>query len=167
MKSKTLCLLRHAHSVKGDAITPDHERELSTGGIEECNSIAKWMKKINFSVDAVICSDAMRTRQTYGAVNAAHPLPTADYQAGLYLAASGGILKAIKNTNSKHDSLLVIGHNPGLHDIALKLLCDEDRRDSMLVTGLVTAGLVVLEAPAASWDALAYGQCRFKHYIQP
>lgn len=166
MSTKTLYLLRHAHTTKGDAITPDHERELSPGGLEECESIANWLKNNLISLDYVASSDAMRTRQTYGAINALHSLPTPAYDSKLYLAPGNVILKALHNAPRPASSILLIGHNPGLHELALRLLTDETRKQGPLDDGLVTGGMVILSVPD-SWEALAYGTCRLINYIRP
>lgn len=166
MTTKTLYLLRHAHTTKGDAITPDHERELSSGGIEECESVAKWLKNNLVSLDYVTASDAMRTRQTYGAINALYPLPTPVYAGNLYLAPGNLMLKTLQNAPKPASCVLLIGHNPGLHELALRLLHDEAREQGPLDDGLVTGGLVILSVPE-NWNQLAYGSCRLVNYIRP
>lgn len=166
MTTKTLYLLRHAHTTKGNAITPDHERELSGGGLEECERIANWLKNNLISIDYVASSDAMRTRQTYGAISALYPLPTPVYSSSLYLATDNIMLKTLQKAPAAASAVLLIGHNPGLHEIALRLLKDEARAEGPLDDGFVTGGLVILSV-AGSWDALAYGSCSLINYIRP
>lgn len=166
MTTKTLYLLRHAHTTKGNAITPDHERELSGGGLEECEKIANWLKNNLISIDYVASSDAMRTRQTYGAISALHLLPNPVYASSLYLATDNTMLKTLQKAPAAAASVLLIGHNPGLHELGLRLMDDATRDHGPLDDGLVTGGLIILSVPE-NWSALSYGSCRLINYIRP
>lgn len=166
MPAKMLYLLRHAHTEKGDAITPDHERNLSPGGLEECEAIGNWMKKHNPHIDFVLSSDAMRTRQTYREIRKYVSLPEAEFTPQLYLAPAGKIISQVNKLPDTADSALIIGHNPGFFDFAERALLEEELADAS-TDGFATCGLFILEAPVTEWDLFSFGIGRFKGYVTP
>lgn len=166
MPAKTLYLLRHAHTEKGDAITPDHERNLSPGGLEECEAIGNWIKKLNPQIDYVLSSDARRTQQTYREIGKRFPLPKAEFTPQLYLAPAGKIMNLINKLPETANSALVIGHNPGFFEFAARALPEEERAEAA-ADGFSTCGLFIMEAPVTEWDLLSFGMGRFTYYVTP
>lgn len=166
MPAKMLYLLRHAHTEKGDAITPDHERALSAGGLEECEAIGNWLKNAHPAIDFVLSSDARRTQETYRQIRRFHPLPPAQWTSALYLAPAGKIMNLVNALPETAHAALIIAHNPGLFEFAERALLEEERSERLL-EGFSTCGLFALETPVTQWDLIRFGIGRFRHYITP
>lgn len=162
---KTLYLLRHAHSLPGDASLDDHKRPISQRGLAESSAVAQHLSEHRISCDTVISSTAERTRQTIQSVAAAYPaLPEALYENRLYLATPGEMIAAISYTAPPEaGSVMVVGHNPGIHQLGLLLAANEDDAIyDQLSVGMVTCGLVTLDCHIDNWKELepACGELR-------
>lgn len=162
-----LYLLRHAHAISGAPDASDHQRSLSARGEAECAALAQWIAA-NSSVstpDVVLCSPATRTRETLGKLSEALPAwPLATYPERLYLATAGDLLLHLQKTPPECQHLWIIGHQPGLQDVALMLAArEESKTRELLELGLITAGLIKLEIPTA-WSEVAEGVARLTFY---
>ena len=146
-------LLRHAHAVAGDASMSDAMRPLSSRGIAECDALARWVSAHSTSPQVILCSNAQRTRQTLAQLFAVTGLPvTPDYLAKLYLASTEDIISLLQGLPEDVTHVLVVGHNPGLHGVAMTLAQSSITSDAQrLELGLVTAGLVGLRT-SLPWE---------------
>jgi phosphohistidine phosphatase len=118
---KTLHLLRHAKSSWKDPGLDDHDRPLSKRGRETAKSIAADLRRAKIAPDLVICSTALRARQTLDPIVQAIKPPTVVLEKGIYEVAQEKIWKHLWKLPESADCVLLIGHNPGLHDLALAL----------------------------------------------
>jgi phosphohistidine phosphatase len=118
---KTLHLLRHAKSSWKHADLDDHERPLSKRGRQTAKSIAADLRRAKIAPDLVICSTAVRARQTLDPIGKALKPPKVVLERGLYEVAQQKIWKHLWKLPESADCVLLIGHNPGLHDLALEL----------------------------------------------
>lgn len=146
---RTLLLLRHGHAAdpagRGDAARP-----LSAAGTAAAR--ARGPHPGGHRVDRVLCSPALRTRQTLEATGVAAPT---EYPSALYLADPDAMRTLISETDDHVRTLLVVGHFPGL-PLAAADLDPAGARAHGLDAGLPPAGLIVLHT-AADWSALAPG----------
>lgn len=107
-----LHLLRHAQAASA-LNGVDKDRPLSEEGIEQAKTVGKCMDDI----DLVLCSSAERTRMTLEALKAAGAkFEKTVYSDDLYNAMAGDILSAIQSSHAAR--ILVIAHNPGIHQLA-------------------------------------------------
>lgn len=150
-------ILRHAeagHSFSGD----DRGRTLTARGEQQAREIGEWLAKQEPLPDAVVCSDAMRTRQTCTWVS--HELgekaPTPYLDERLYLAPAWQMLSVVNETPETVRSLLVIAHMPGVQDLCMELASVRSEEDPVLrmAGSYPTAGLAVLgvDTPWAELD---------------
>jgi phosphohistidine phosphatase len=124
---KTLYLLRHAHTLS--AIPPllsDHERILSPQGAEEALQVGKFMQAHEFYPDFVLSSSAVRTIQTtrliFGVLFSKAGVKVAShFDRRLYHASADTMLAEIRKTDNSIRNLLVVAHNPGIAELALRL----------------------------------------------
>jgi phosphohistidine phosphatase len=116
-----LHLLRHAKSSwKGDK--EDHKRPLSKRGREAARLVGRHLAEALGSVDLVLCSSAARTRETLEIVLAQFPnRPDCLIEHGLYLADSDRLIERLRLLDEDRGNVLMIGHNPGLHQLAILL----------------------------------------------
>lgn len=113
-----LILLRHAKSSWDDPRTEDFDRVLNARGRTSAKAIGAWLRTHGHIPDHVLCSSAARTRETFDLLGFTEA--RVEYSDGLYLAGDATIARAIETT-PKVGSLMVIGHNPGLGDLAVQL----------------------------------------------
>src|SRR6266851_6276958 len=118
---KILHLFRHAKSSWKHADLDDHERPLSKRGRKTAKSIAAELRRAKIAPDLVICSTAVRARQTLDPIGKVLKPPKVVLERGLYEVAQQKIWKHLWSLPESAECVLVIGHNPGLHDLALEL----------------------------------------------
>lgn len=165
----TLLLLRHAKSSWDDPELEDFERPLAKRGTRAAHQIGALLADEDLKPDLVLCSGAVRTRATLTLLLPAlgQPPPEIVYDDDLYLAAPAVILESIRRAGQAR-RLMVIGHNPGLHALALSLVGDGSRRDiSALATKLPTAALAVIDFDCADWSEARPAAGRLKRYVTP
>ena len=161
----TLLLLRHAKSSWVDPTLPDHDRPLASRGRRDAKRIAKHLAGLEFEPELVLCSSAVRTRETLELVRPALGNSKVLFEDGLYGASSDELLGRIRVVPDAVGSVMLIGHNPGLEQLALLLASsgDELRR---LETKFPTAALATL-AVETTWSRLAPGDAILTAYIVP
>ncbi len=115
---RRLSLLRHAKSSWDSSAFDDHERPLDGRGQAAGRLLAAYFAN-RHAPDLVLCSDALRARQTYALIAAGLPgRPRVLFEAALYLASCDRLLARIEAVSDETRDFLVIGHNPGLHELA-------------------------------------------------
>jgi phosphohistidine phosphatase len=151
MTHATLVLLRHAKAEPPLQYATDAERPLSTRGHSDATAAGVWLAEQGLIPDRVLCSPALRTRQTWDDVAAAigAAAPEVAYVASMYDAGAEALLRTIAQTSDDVRTLLVVGHNPILSIVSGYL--DPAGGDG---GSLRTAGIAVhtVEGP---WSALA------------
>lgn len=164
-----LMLLRHAKAEKAEAGMPDHARLLNARGRSDAALIGAYIDRHSLAPDRVIVSTAQRTCETWEhlADELAAPV-TAAFEERLYNAGAHAILALLKRTEPEMRSVLVIGHNPGLHDAARLLIASGDvEARERLNEGLPTSGLAVIDFAAANWRKLHAHGGRLERFITP
>ena len=147
---KTLHLLRHAKSSWKDSTLKDFDRPLNKRGKLSANFIAKKLMAENFKPDLIYCSPAKRTKETYKYLNSTLNFKTSlDYKDEIYEAHYSTLLNLINNVDSKHNSVLLIGHNPGLSNLASELTNTN--------INLVTCNIISIEFEVENWDEVFNG----------
>jgi phosphohistidine phosphatase len=122
MGSEELILVRHAHAERDAASGRDIDRSLSTLGFSQAQAAAGWMSERQVRPAKVLCSPALRTRQTLAALQLQQPeLAVAD-EPGIYEATPGELI-ALIDRHRPASPLVVVGHNPGLETL-VTLLAD-------------------------------------------
>jgi phosphohistidine phosphatase len=165
----TLSLLRHAKATHDDYRGEDFDRPLNKRGQRNAAAMAAWMGKSAIAPTRILCSPAKRTLQTLDLVQPLLPgKPAVDKQAELYLAGPLVLLKHLHAVKKRDSHVLIIGHNPGLHALALDLIA-EGPQDRIATLGrkLPTCGLVVLGFDVASWGEVVAGTGTLVSFTRP
>ena len=172
---RTLLLMRHAKSSWHNACVEDHERALNPRGTRDAPRMAQEIVRLGRQPQMVLCSDAVRTRATlalmFGHWSGASPRVV--YDPALYLAEPAVIMERIAQAPAEIETLMVLGHNPGLHALALGL-AGRGGKDMLthsllasLATRFPTSGLAVLEFPVEGWSKLAPGMGALRVFTAP
>jgi phosphohistidine phosphatase len=155
---RRLYLMRHGKAASGIGVASDKERDLVERGEQDAALVMAAAIERGLEIDSVLVSAANRTRQTWAAISPLLPPVPVQFDDGLYLASDGAIMRAIDVAlRAGRRGLLVIGHNPGIHDLAFDLSL-RGRADMMLrsklETGMPTSGLAWFEeAPGReAWE---------------
>jgi phosphohistidine phosphatase len=150
MTARTLVLLRHAKA-DSPAGVPDDQRPLSARGHLDARAAGAWLAR-RYAPDLVLCSPSKRARQTWRGVarsltaTGGATAPEVRYESRLYEGGASDALATVQQVDDAVRVVLVIGHNPGLSQLAFDLDPDADLDSD----GLRTCGLSVHEAPG-SW----------------
>ena len=166
---RRLILLRHAKAERSAPGASDHDRALIDRGRKDAAKIGAYMAGHALVPDRVLISTAARCQQTWkAAAGAFKPSPTAASAEKLYDATQHDILAVIKDAPATAHSLLVVGHNPGLHELALMLIAsgDVDARER-LREKLPTCGLVIIDFAFDDWDRLHPRSGRLERFVSP
>ncbi len=166
---KRLYLLRHAKSDWADAGLADSERPLNPRGRKAARAMGRYMRREGLQPALVLCSTARRTRQTWDIL--AKDLKDevrVEYAEALYLADPGQMLRRLGEVPDATPSLLLIGHNPGLQALALKLAVAGDKTARRrMATKYPTSALAVFDIDVGGWDKLASGTAVLERFIAP
>ena len=152
---KTLLLLRHAKAEKGDGRIADRDRPLKEKGREDARRMGAEIVKRGLEPDCILCSPARRTRETLAAVaEAFERSPQPLFADRLYNALPDAILDEIAGAPEDCGCIMVICHNPGLHQLA-QGLSDPERAAPGLLSRLAAefrpGTLAVLDLDVEGW----------------
>ena len=164
-----LLLFRHAEAERSEPGMNDHTRVLTAAGREEAARIGAYLASHSFNADRIAVSTAVRAQQTWACVAAALPnVRAAEAVERLYDATPGGILDVIMQTPAAAETVLVVAHNPGLHELALLLTAsgDIEAREHMHEK-FPTCGLAIIEFPVDAWSKLHPRAGRLERFISP
>lgn len=156
---KQLILVRHAKSDWGGGL-PDHARPLNARGKRAGAAIGDWLRDKGYLPDAVLCSTAARTRETLSRLRIEAPTRFDD---ALYHASPDSLLATLRG--AKGDSLLVLGHNPGIGLLATGLV--ETPPDHPRFDDYPTAATLVARFDIDAWRDLALHSGRVVDFVVP
>jgi phosphohistidine phosphatase len=164
---KRVYLLRHAKSSWKDRSLEDRDRPLAGRGRKAAKVVARHLRADGVRPDLVLCSPALRTRETLERVERGFgdPVETKVDEA-LYEASEAELLARIKSIPEEVDSVMLIGHNPGLQQLALALASEGDGL-ARLREKYPTAALATIDLPADRWAAIEPGSGELVGYVPP
>jgi phosphohistidine phosphatase len=167
---KTLLLLRHAKSAWSDPRLDDHDRPLSGRGERAAKAMADHIAHQGPHPDLILCSTAMRTRQTLAPLvkRLGSPAPPISLESGLYLASEEVLLAHIRSVGDDVRTVLLIGHNDGIGQLAADL-ADSGAPDALaaLREKYPTGALAVLHLPDGPWSDLTVGSSKLLEFVRP
>lgn len=161
---KRLILTRHAKSSWDDPLMPDHDRPLNERGKTAAADLGQWLASRGYVPEKVLCSDAVRTRATWSGLAPALPgTPLLELKPALYHAGSEVMLAVLKH--AKSDTVMMIGHNPGIADFAEKLVARVPVNPDF--ERYPTGATLVVDFIADAWDEIAFGTGVVVDFIVP
>jgi len=152
---RTLVLLRHAKSAYPDGVA-DHERPLSSRGNREAGLAGDWVRANLPAIDAVLCSTATRARNTLARTGIDAPLR---YAARLYGATPGTMIEEINRVSDDVTTLLVVGHEPTMSEVAIVLSGAEgtDTAAAQRISAKYPTSAIAVLHVAGRWNQLEPG----------
>ena len=165
---KTLHLLRHAKADRGTDAR-DHERPLAKRGVEGARAMAEHLKAENFTVDAVFSSTSKRTRETYDLIKGALGGAPVQFREELYLMDADGLLSFVHQLPRDVRRVLMLGHDPGYHELANQLVdpaCGSDEL-SVLAEKFPAGALCSLGFAGTTWTDVMPGAGDLLAFVRP
>lgn len=158
--AKRLLLLRHAKSSWDDPTLADHDRPLAARGRKAAQLVGGYLRRERIAVSVVLCSSARRARETLELVD---PPGEAQIEPELYGASRDQLLERVRQLPETSDSVMLIGHNPGMQELAA-CLAGED--SGLAEQKFPTAALVMLTF-AGPWRALRPRGAELVAFVKP
>jgi phosphohistidine phosphatase len=166
--NRRLFLLRHAEAARPPAIH-DHERPLSAVGQTDAASMGIYMARAGLVPDFALVSTSARTRETWALVQKSLPeVVPAVYESRIYESCPDDILTVIRSAPAMEEKLIVVGHNPGMHRLALYLVGSAQRNAyARLHADYPPGSLAVIDFDVDSWSAIGEQQGVLERYATP
>jgi phosphohistidine phosphatase len=162
-----LWLLRHAKSSWDDPEMEDVDRPLAPRGTRAADRMRDYLDAEGIRPELVLCSSALRTRETLGRVlPGLGPELTVRIEPSVYSFEADQLLDRLRELPADVRSVMLIGHNPAMQELASLLAAQGDRLDD-LRKGFPTAALAELDVPVGSWDQLTPGSGRLERFVVP
>jgi phosphohistidine phosphatase len=163
---RRLYLLRHAKSSWELAGQLDYERGLTERGWNDCELISELILEREIAPDFVYCSGARRARDTLQGV--AHALPRdakVEFEDAIYQASTKDLLDVLRGVPKKYESVLLVGHNPSMHDLSVAIGRESDEL-IRVATKFPTAALAEFELDG-EWADLGEDTAELTHFTRP
>jgi len=165
--TKTLILFRHAKSSWSEGVE-DHDRPLAERGRKAAPIMAKWLAGKGLRPTVALVSTARRTQETWALIAPDLGKVTKRDIAEIYEAPAERILDAIHAVEHSVESLVIIGHNPGLEDLARLLMKDDGgRAGAELRKKFPTAAVAVLSLPIDDWTEVRSHIAALTDFVTP
>lgn len=169
---KKLILLRHGKSSWDEPDLDDHARPLAPRGRRATPLIGAWLADRGHVPDIVLLSSAMRTRQTWELVSETIRRPVAppkvSIEDGLYHASPDGMLGRLAMLDDAAETVMLVGHNPGLSALTRKLSGPKVRAGcARAFQHFPTAAAAVMTVDATAWREIDYGKAAFVDFAKP
>ena len=164
---RTLVLLRHAKSGYPAGVR-DHDRPLAPRGEHEAVLAGRWLREEGPALDLALVSTAERTRQTWGLVSAElDPSPERRLEPRIYEAHARDLLDVVAGVEDAVQSVLLVGHNPGLEDLATDLAGSTHGDALTRLRGKFPTSAIAVLQWAGSWGVVAPGYADLVDFAVP
>ena len=162
---KRLSILRHAKSDWGDPGLADFERPLNKRGRAAAKAVGRAIRERELEFDYILSSPSVRTRETLERLGLAE---RAHWEEALYQATRGMLMRIVKSLPASAESALIVGHNPGVHEIVLDLTRPDSKGLRDRIWGkFPTCALASITFDGEAWSELAAGSGTIAELILP
>ena len=171
---RRLMLLRHAKTENDAPSGRDQDRRLDKRGHNDATEIGGWIgRHPPFFPDLVLVSHAIRAHQTWEiaweAMKERSPEPQVELMPELYGADPSQLMQTIREASvANPKTLMLVGHNPGMHEVGLALAGSGDEAGrKALADNLPTSGLAVFDFEIDDWADVAFRRGRLVQFVSP
>ena len=165
---KRLLLLRHAQAMPAEGGS-DIDRALSPKGLSDALALGQVLKVKGLTPSHILCSSAKRTQQTCGEVlKGLDDNIHTEFSKAIYSAAFGDLLRLIQRADDELESLMIIGHNPTIYEMAVRMGAEgPDSVLNHLGQGYAPATLSVIEVDTERWAEIDPNECKITALFDP
>jgi phosphohistidine phosphatase len=159
-----LILMRHGKAERAGVGDEDGARRLTARGAADARLMGKVLASEGLAPHLALVSSSARTQETWIAAAEAFPGAKVQVRQGLYLASAGHLHQAAEQSGVPDETLLIVGHNPGLHELAIRLLREGGAPPSVMAKiagGFPTATAIAFtvdEAGRHHYDGVFYAK---------
>lgn len=171
---RRLLLLRHAKTERDSPSGLDRERRLDARGREDAPALGSYMSDHKLVPDLVLISPATRTRETWQLLAPAFKAEVeTEFVGPLYGADAREVLQIVRAASGRADdtdlkSIMVVGHNPGLHELSVELIGKASAEDrEALEENLPTSGLTVFTFAIDDWNDVSARHGTLERFVNP
>jgi phosphohistidine phosphatase len=167
---RQLLLMRHAKSSWDDPRLSDHARPLNPRGRTAAAAMREAMRELGLAPDIILASSARRTLQTLEALEPWDDTPLVEPMDSLYLADPAQLLAILHKAPETARSVLILGHNPGLHELAAQLCGATPEAPDANLRHLAEAfpsGALAEFSITGTWGSVAPGGARLRRFLRP
>lgn len=165
---RRLVLVRHAKSSWDDETLDDHDRRLSPRGERALDLMRRHVSTLDLPTLFVLCSTATRAEATLNGLRPGLPDDAAiEHDRGVYDDDARSLLGRIRRAGDQHGSVMVVGHNPTLQDLACRLVADCDPADREQLEHKLPTGAIVSMSFDGDWDELTAGTAGLDGLFMP
>jgi phosphohistidine phosphatase len=167
-------LLRHGKSSWKDTGIDDFDRPLAGRGRRAAAAMGHYLRRHHIEPAHILCSPAQRTRQTLEGLQdeIGAAIPTR-FERSIYMAEPGLLLRRLKGLSDSLPSAMIIGHNPGMEQLAAMLVGDDGGEDDderelrrLMAEKFPTGSLAVIAAEVEHWHDLQPGCGRLQRFVR-
>lgn len=160
-ETRRLLLLRHAQAASAPGLS-DIERPLTERGERDATAVGSWLSASEVAPHLVLCSTARRARRTWGlAAGQLGSAPPVSYDPRIYEADDGGLLALVQETDDATHTLLLVGHNPAVHELVIGLTRAGEVQDHFPAASLAVVGV------SSGWAHLARDRATLSAFVPP
>jgi len=162
LMKRELILIRHTKSSWADLGMRDFDRPLKKDRTEDAKNIAKHLKELGVKPDLILCSPALRTKQTVeffcDKLNCDYN--RIEFDMRLYESSAEDYTQVVREVNEEIKTLVVVGHNPSITDFANQFLQSK-------IIEVPTTGVICLEFECDNWEIYRATPCKLKYFLTP
>jgi len=165
---KTLFVMRHAKAERDSDTGRDFDRPLAKRGWRDAEAVGREMRVRRLEPDAILASPARRAAETVTAFARGYGKLEPEFEPGIYNAPADRLIEIVRNAGDGAEHLLIVGHNPGFHELVLRLAGDDPGEHSdHIIDGFPTSAIAAVELPAERWSEIAERSGRIVELILP
>ena len=165
---RTLYVLRHAKSDWGDASLRDFDRPLNGRGRKSAKAMGHELRERGLTPDLVLLSPSARTTETLARVEEGFGASFEKVEeSSIYLAENEALVALIRNAPAKSERLMIVGHNPGMHELVLLLANGPRDLREEAAAKFPTGAMAEISFDVGDWSDVTPGSGFIRSFLKP
>ena len=165
---RTLYVLRHAKSDWGDASLSDFDRPLNGRGRKSAKAMGRELRERGLTPDLVLLSPSARTTETLARVEEGFGASFEKVEeSSIYLAENEALVALIRNAPAKSERLMIVGHNPGMHELVLLLANGPRDLREEAAAKFPTGAMAEISFDVGDWSDVTPGSGFIRSFLKP
>ncbi len=165
---RTLYVLRHAKSDWGDASLRDFDRPLNGRGRKSAKAMGRELRERGLTPDLVLLSPSARTTETLARVEEGFGASFEKVEeSSIYLAETEELVALIRNAPAKSERLMIVGHNPGMHELVLLLANGPRDLREEAAAKFPTGAMAEISFDVGDWSDVTPGSGFIRSFLKP